>query len=109
MKKLKKQKKQRNIARALGSTRTFSIKKLNLGSPLSWLHLAHEIRTRLISTGGRPSDPNWDIRRLVPFRKEVWDYLSYKAKGMSSKERKIGPSQLAAIIIENSWKQLHKG
>lgn len=99
------EKKQKAIAEALGSNRTFSVKKLNLGSPLSWLNLAHEIKGRLISTGGRPSDPYWDIKRLVPFRKKVWDYLSYESKIMSNKERKVGPAQLAAIIIENSLNQ----
>lgn len=97
--------KQKAIAKALGSNRTFPVKKLKLGSPLAWLNLAHEIKGRLISTGGRPSDPYWDTKRQVPFRKKVWGYLTYVAKELSYQGRKVGPAQLAAIIIEDKVRQ----
>jgi hypothetical protein len=97
--------KQKAIAKALGSNRSFSVKKLKLGTPLSWFNLANEIKWRLISTGGRPSDPYWDTKRLVPFRKKVWDYLTYIAKELSYHGRKVGPAQLAAIIIEDKVRQ----
>ena len=92
--------KEQKISNALGSTRMIPIAKLNLGSPLSWLNL-QELRNRLISTGGRPSDPCWDTRRLIPFRRKVWDYLADEAKSISTRDRKVGPAQLAAMIIEN--------
>lgn len=64
------------IARAIGATRTKRVSERTLGTPLSWLDLAHEVKTRFVSSGGRPSDPNWDIRRTVPFRRKVWEALS---------------------------------
>jgi len=90
----------RRISKEIGATRKISISNKKLGTPLSWLHLANELNTKLISSGGRPSDPEWKIKRLIPFKKEVWDILNKKARLMSMDGRSIGPAQLAAVIIE---------
>ena len=90
------------IARAIGATSTKRVSDRTLGTPLSWLYLAHELKSRFVSSGGRPSDPNWDIRRTVPFRREVWEHLTSEAKAMCREGIKVGPAQLAAVIIENS-------
>jgi hypothetical protein len=68
---------------------------------LDWLAIAKLVKDRLISRGGRPSDPQWEIKRLVPFRTKTWETLTNEAKTMSSFGRKVGPAQLAAIIVEN--------
>jgi hypothetical protein len=36
--------------------------------PLDLLQLRAEVAARLKSSGGRPTDPNWDVQRLVPFQ-----------------------------------------
>ena len=84
------------ISSKLGANRTFNVKK-KMGTPLSWLHLAHEVKEILISSGGRPSNPQWDIKRLIPFKQKNWDKLSKIAN-----DNGISPSQLAAYFIEKS-------
>lgn len=90
---------QRHVARALGAAQ---VVKLGVGRdwPLGWIGLASIVRERFVSRGGRPSDPHWDTKRLVPFRHETWERLSEKAKEISTHGRKVGPAQLAAILIE---------
>lgn len=93
---------QQKISNALGANRSFHVTESKLGTPLSWLKLSNDLKIRLVSRGGRPSDPYWDTKRLVPFRRKVWGQLSEQAKLLSQSGRKIGPAQLAAIIIESS-------
>lgn len=90
---------QKQVAKALGASR---VVKLNVGSdwPLGWIGLASVVRDRLVSRGGRPSDPDWDTKRLVPFRRETWKHLTKEAEAISGYGRKVGPAQLAAILIE---------
>lgn len=96
---MKKRVDQRRVAKALGSSQ---VVKLGAGRdwPLGWMGLASVIRDRLVSRGGRPSDPHWDTKRLVPFRRATWKRLSQEAEAMSAYGRKVGPAQLAAILIE---------
>jgi hypothetical protein len=68
---------------------------------LDWLGLSQIIKNRLVSRGGRPSDPRWEIQRLVPFRTETWKRLTEEARTMRSQGRKVGPAQLAALLIDN--------
>jgi hypothetical protein len=90
------------IADAIGGTRVIHVTDQRIGTPLSWLNLVHDLKDRLVSSGGRPSDPHWDTKRLIPFRRQVWSFLSNEAKELSRTGRKVGPAQLAAIIIEDS-------
>ena len=76
----KKELTKQKISNVLGANRTFTVPELKLGTPLSWLKLSNDLKSRLVSRGGRPSDPYWDTKRLVPFRRQVWDYLSEQAK-----------------------------
>ena len=87
------------IAEALGASRVVKLGK-SRDWPLGWMGLAGIVRDRLVSRGGRPSDPNWDTKRLVPFRRATWKRLSQEAEAMSAYGRKVGPAQLAAILIE---------
>lgn len=91
---------EKRIAQALGATTIIRLKGRRPAGPLGWLALAQALQHRLISRGGRPSDPAWDTRRLVPFRRSTWERLSREAERMSSAGRRIGPAQLAAFMIE---------
>lgn len=93
---------QKRIATALGASRVIKISTRKAKGPLGWLWLAQAVQNRLISSGGRPSDPSWDTKRLVPFSKRTWRHLADEAKAISARGRKVGPAQLAAILIEGS-------
>jgi hypothetical protein len=66
------------------------------------LELRAHVARRLKSTGGRPTDPEWNVQRLVPFRDERWRQLEELAKHLSTDERSVSPGQLAAILIERA-------
>ena len=100
------------IAKALGASRTIRLRSRGSGGPLEWLALAQTLQGRLVSRGGRPSDPHWDTKRLVPFSRKTWERLSDEAEELSAHGRKVGPAQLAAIFIEErlaSWKGRQPG
>ncbi|MCX5793970.1 MAG: hypothetical protein NTY77_00555 [Elusimicrobia bacterium] len=100
------------IARALGASRVVRLSSRRSKGPLDWFALAQTLQGRLVSRGGRPSDPHWDTKRLVPFSRETWERLSDEAEELSAHGRKVGPAQLAAIFIEErlaSWKGRQPG
>jgi len=89
------------VGKALGATRQLSL-KTHIAGPLDLLQLRAEIEARLKSRGGRPSDPEWDLRRVIPLKKSSWDFLR-----KTSGKLRVDPSHLAAILLErgiNSFK-----
>jgi len=56
---------------------------------------------QLTSTGGRLSNPGCKVQRLAPFAEARWQQLKELAKELSSNEHKVGPGQLATILIED--------
>ena len=62
------------MGKALGATKQMSVRKRASG-PLELLQLGEEIGARLSSRGGRPSDPKWNVRRVIPLKQESWNYL----------------------------------
>jgi hypothetical protein len=74
--------------------------------PSAILALQHELRGRLVSTGGRPSDPTPTIRRLVTVKKQVWKELQRQATVLSRLGRHVSPGQLAAILLEQRVSRL---
>lgn len=88
------------IAGELGASRVIKVKDQHPKGPLGWLELAQTLQSHLVSRGGRPSDPHWDTKRLVPFRRQTWKRLSKEAAVISERGRRVGPAQLAAILIE---------
>lgn len=102
------QTKQKQIAKALGADRIVSLPKRKFGGPVAWIELVNMFNHRLISRGGRPSDPSWDTRRLVPFSRQIWKHLSRTAKRMSICGLKVGPAQLAGMMIERDFTSSHK-
>ncbi len=95
-----KTKKQDKFADALGANRVDPLQIEKPQGPLGLLALREEVRNRLRSTGGRPTDPAWKERRCVPFKPEIWDKLMTLAGKMSTDERKVTPAQVVAILIE---------
>ena len=94
------------IGNALGATRQFSL-KTKIGGPLEWIQLCEEIDSRLRSRGGRPSDPEWDLRRVIPLKKSSWDFLR-----QTSSKLRVNPGHLAAILLErgiDSFKKRRQG
>ena len=65
-----------------------------------------EARFRVPSGGGRPTDPAWTERRLLPLAPKTLK----KLEEMSAKVREHGvtlePMQLAALLIEKTAEQL---
>ena len=90
------------VAQSLGASRAIGLPGLPSGGPLDLLRLRANMARRLRSTGGRPTDPDWKVQRLVPFGEARWRQLEKLAAQLSSAERKISPGQLAAILIERA-------
>src|SRR2546429_85992 len=55
---------------------------------------------RLQSRGGRPSDPNWTITRLIPMSTETWERLHTLAQTISRDGRRASSGQVAALLLE---------
>ncbi len=89
------------LAKTLGASRVFSV-RTRPDSPFGAMALLEEVRSRLVSRGGRPSDPAPTIRRLVPIRRKVWENLRRQASLLSGRGRHVSPGQLAAILLEKS-------
>ena len=97
-----------HFAASLGASRTFGITNKPQG-PFGVAALLDEIQNRLVSRGGRPSDPGATIRRLVPIRKQVWRSLKAQAAFLSSHGKRVSPAQLAAMLVEKSILELQTG
>lgn len=80
--------------------------KTAASAPSKILALQQALRGRLVSTGGRPSDPAPTIRRLVTVRTQVWKELHRHATLLSRLGRPVSPGQLAAILLESSVSDL---
>ncbi len=94
---------------ALGASRSFAVENKPHG-PFGVTALLDEIQNRLVSRGGRPSDPGPTIRRLVPIKKQVWRRLKAQAAILSSHGKRVSPAQLAAMLVEKSLPDLtHEG
>ncbi len=93
--------------RLLGSEPPISVGKLPI-DPLSMSVIGSIIRERLVSRGGRPSDPAWTIVKKVPMRPETWNELDHFAKQLQEKNIRVSAGQVAAIALERGLsKTLH--
>jgi hypothetical protein len=96
------------IRQALGAQRVVPVTGLPSQGPLDLLQLRAELNRRLCSSGGRPSDPEWTIRRLVPFKQAEWQELERLAEQCAQQGQRLSPSQLAAVLIERGIDELKK-
>ncbi len=97
---------EQRISRALGAQRSFSVDGLPSHGPLDLLQLRAELGRRLQSTGGRPTDPEWNLRRVIPFKEKGWRDLERLAARCSTEGQTVSPSQLAALLIERGLQDL---
>jgi hypothetical protein len=96
------------VKHALGAQRVIPLEGLPSQGPLDLLQMREEVGRRLRSSGGRPTDPEWALRRLVPFKQQGWQQLERLAKACSDQGQAVSPSQLAAILIERGLEDLKK-
>jgi hypothetical protein len=83
------------LARGLGAERQDQVKTSPgyFGAAQLAMELAH--RFRVPANGGRPTDPTWTERRIVPLRPGTLERLNADADRLG-----IEPMQLAALLIE---------
>lgn len=94
------------LAEGLGASRVVDVRQKEIGGPLDMLALREEFNERLQSSGGRPTDPSWKVSRQVPFKEESWSRLQDIASEVGASGRRVGPAQVAALLVENSLEEL---
>lgn len=93
--------------RLLGSEAPIPVGKLPI-DPIGMKAIASIVRDRLVSRGGRPSDPAWTIARKVPMRPETWRELDHFAQQLQEQHIRVSAGQVAAIALERGLsKTLH--
>jgi hypothetical protein len=85
--------------RFLGAERPIPVGKLSI-DPISMKAIASIVQERLVSRGGRPSDPAWTIVRKVPMRAETWEKLARCARQLQDENVRVSAGQVAAIALE---------
>lgn len=90
------------IAAAHGASRAVEFGRRRIAGPLDLLALREEFNQRLRSSGGRPTDPAWTMARQVPFKEDSWTRLQDLAREVGVSGRRVGPAQVAALLIESS-------
>jgi len=98
----------KEIQDALGARRVVKLDQLPSQGPLDLLQLRAELQRRLRSSGGWPTDPDWSIRRVVPFKKDHWRELEELAAACESEGQNVSPGQLAAVLVETGLRELRK-
>lgn len=81
-------------------TRTGALSATEVLATRSWFNLN---RIRLDSSGGRPTNPRWSLRRQIPLAPETWTSLKQLADQWSVGQ-KLGPGQVAAFLLEDAVK-----
>lgn len=56
---------------------------------------------RLTSSGGRPTNADWTMKRQIPFAPETWQRLKNMAEDWSATGPRFGPGQVAAFLLED--------
>lgn len=98
------------IARGLGVERRGQVSAK--GGYFGALQLLADIqaRFRVPSGGGRPTDPRWTERRLVPLASETLDRLEeLTARIREEGDVSLEPMQLAALLLEEATEELSEG
>jgi hypothetical protein len=95
------------IAAALGAERrgTVSSRGGYFGALQLWADI--EARFRVPAGGGRPTDPRWTERRLVPLAPRTLERLeAITAKVRQHEGVNVEPMQLAALLLEKTTEQI---
>lgn len=64
----------------------------------SWL----DRRRYLTSSGGRPTNAHWTMKRQIPFAPETWKRLKKLAESWSAPGSRFSPGQVAAFLLEDA-------
>jgi hypothetical protein len=73
---------------------------LTLGSAIALRAWFTERLSEITSSGGRPTNPEWTIKRQIPFDERTWECLKAIASDMSSRGRTVSPAQIAATVLK---------
>ena len=94
------------IARGLGADRRGKVAAG--GGYFGAMQLMAEIeaRFRVPSGGGRPTDPAWTERRLLPLAPRTLKKLEQISAKVRERGMNVEPMQLAALLIEKTTEQL---
>lgn len=65
-----------------------------------------EARFRVSTGGGRPTDPDWTERRLLPLAPRTLKKLEEISAKVREHGMNVEPMQLAALLIEKTTEQL---
>jgi hypothetical protein len=96
-----------HIATRLGAERRGPVKAA--AGFFGALQLAAEVRSRLQvpTSGGRPTDPSWSLRRQIPLSPETLERLDDFAREIRKRrDVHVEPMQIAALILEKGALQL---
>ncbi len=96
------------LADALGASRTVPLSGRSTQGPLGLAQLYADVQQRLKSSGGRPTDPAWTLKRVVPFRADRWRELESISRKLSAGGRSVSPAQLAAFLVERQLADLER-
>ena len=95
-----------NIAKTLGADVVINLQEHSITGPLTLLHLREKVENRLSSSGGRPTDSKWGIRRQVPFQEKYWHFLQDTSKYLRKEGEPASAGQLAAILLEDKINEI---
>ena len=91
------------IAKTLGAERRGRVAAS--GGYFGAIQLAAEVqaRFRVPAGGGRPTDPSWRTKRLVPLRDQTLQRLEQLARKIEQKRNiHVEPMQVAAMLLERT-------
>jgi hypothetical protein len=61
-----------------------------------------DYQRELQSSGGRPTNPRWTLKRLIPMSGAAWKTLTAWAQQSERCGTKLAPAQLASFILEDA-------
>jgi hypothetical protein len=97
------------IARGLGARRRGKVSASGGYFGAMQLLADIEARFRVPAGGGRPTDPHWTERRLVPLAPQTIKRLEeITAKVREHEGVNLEPMQLAALLLENATEHLRE-
>ncbi len=94
------------IARALGAERRGPVRAMGGYFGATQLLADVEARFRVPAGGGRPTDPTWTARRLLPLAPRTLKKLEEISAKVREHGMNVEPMQLAALLIEKTTEQL---
>jgi hypothetical protein len=95
------------IARGLGAERRGKVSATSSYFGAMQLLADIEGRFRVPAGGGRPTDPGWTERRLVPLAPRTLKRLEAITEGVRARSGvSLEPMQLAALLLEKTTEQL---